>query len=110
MRKLQVNQMVNLSDSSRKKTPLELLKENFGQNLESLSKREKFILLASMAQVAAMKDTNEEYSLLTAYRDLPGGNVTKKLFELMPALNETLSEENLLRLCQELIEKLSENL
>lgn len=97
--------MVDLSDSKgSRKSPLEVLKENFGQSLRGLSKRDKFTLIVLLGQVARYSDEN--YSLIDAYRELPGENIPERLFKLLPELSENLTEINLLNLCQELIENI----
>jgi len=97
--------MSHFSDSrSSRKEPIEILKESFGQNLEYLSKENKFTLIALLGQVG--RHSNENYSLIEAYRDLPGNNIPENLFELLPKLSENLNEANLLNVIEELIKKL----
>ncbi len=97
--------MVDSSDSKgSSQSPLEILKRTFGRSLENLSRRDKFTLIALLGQVARNSERN--YSLMDAYRELPGENIFRSLFQLLPKLSENLSEENLINLCQELIENL----
>lgn len=97
--------MVDSSDSKgSSQSPLEILNRTFGRSLENLSRRDKFTLIALLGQVARNSERN--YSLMDAYRELPGENISRSLFQLLPQLSESLSEENLINLCQELIENL----
>lgn len=97
--------MSHRSDSrSPRKEPIEILKETFGQDLEHLSRENKFTLIALLGQVG--RTSLEKYLLVEAYRDLPGNNIPENLFELLPELSKNLNETNLLKLIKELIEKL----
>ena len=91
--------MGDLSDSKDSiQNPLELLKINFGQSFENLSRRDKFTLIALLGQVA--RNSNQNYSLIDAYRELPGENIPERLFQLLPSLSENLTEVNLVNLCK----------
>ncbi len=99
--------MVDSSDSKgSSQSPLEILKRTFGRSLENLSKQDKFTLIALLGQVARNSERN--YSLMDAYRELPGENISRNLFQLLPQLSENLSIQNLLDLCEKLIEVIKE--
>ena len=95
--------MVDSSDSKgSSQSPLEILKITFGRSLENLSRQDKFTLIALLGQVARNSERN--YSLMDAYRELPGENISRSLFQLLPQLSENLSIQSLLDLCGKLIE------
>jgi hypothetical protein len=99
--------MVDSSDSKgSSQSPLEILKRTFGRSLENLSRQDKFTLIALLGQVARNSERN--YSLMDAYRELPGENISRSLFQLLPQLSENLSIQKLLDLCEKLIEVIKE--
>lgn len=99
--------MVDSSDSKgSSQSPLEILKRTFGRSLENLSRQDKFTLIALLGQVA--RNSEQNYSLMDAYRELPGENISRDLFQLLPQLSENLSIQNLLDLCEKLIEVIKE--
>jgi hypothetical protein len=91
------------SKGSRKNS-VEILRENFGENFEDLNRRDKFTLIALLGQVG--RHSNKSYSLIDAYRDLPGSNIPESLFNLLPELSINLSETALVNLIEELIKEL----
>ena len=96
--------MVNSGSKNSRRSPIEILEENFGQSFKELSREDRFALVILMGQIA--RSQKMDYSLTDAYRELPGENVSDKLFNLLGELSESLTESNLIDSCQELIESL----
>lgn len=88
-------------------TPLETLVDKFGSRLEHLDRYSKFILLASIAITAAVDD--DTLGLPDAYDCIEQGFldsiINTDLMAMLPQLN-TLSADNLLGLCEALINQL----
>jgi hypothetical protein len=86
-------------------TPLEVLVDKFGSRLEALEPYEKLILLATITTNMAFQDTNETdegWSHLDTYKEIPSTTVGAELFECLPLL-DTLSRDSLYGLCEVLV-------
>ena len=88
--------------------PLEELVDKFGSQLERLETYEKLILLATIATNIAFHETNEtdeSWSMVETYQDLPSTTISAELSASLPSL-DSLSRDNRLGLADALVAQL----